>query len=286
MTNEEYVATYKQLAALSPLSLKDSLRKYARHLALSIRSAVKSTPDNNYLRLLYCHYVFDDQKAEFERLLIALNRIGKFIDTDTCVAMLTGRKKIDGRYFHLSFDDGFRNIFTNAVPVMVKHNIPAAIFVPSQFVSASWDTTRHYCLNITRYKGVIEMIRWDELKEAASLGFDIASHTKTHARLSAIAASDELLENEILGSKLDIEGKIGRECKYFSWPFGSLSDVDMKSLAMVEKSGYAACFGAFRGQVMPDKTSRFSIPRHHFEPQWPLSHVRYFAQGGMEKKFK
>ena len=91
------------------------------------------------------------------------------------------------------------------------------------------------------------------------------------------------MEDEIFGSKADIERQLGMPCPYISWPYGRLSDADDRSLAMVREAGYEACFGAWRGQVLPGHTDQFSIPRHHFEPQWPLSHVRYFASGAREE---
>jgi hypothetical protein len=92
------------------------------------------------------------------------------------------------------------------------------------------------------------------------------------------------MEDEILGSKKELEANLNYECKYISWPFGKLTDADSKSLKMVKDAGYAACFGAFRGTVEPGTTDIFSIPRHHFEVQWPISHVEYFARGNMEVK--
>lgn len=38
-----------------------------------------------------------------------------FIDTNHAVSMAKGTAAIDGRYFHLSLDDGFRNMFQNAI---------------------------------------------------------------------------------------------------------------------------------------------------------------------------
>ena len=55
-----------------------------------------------------------------------------------------------------------------------------------------------------------------------------------------------------------------------------------RSLALTKAAGYEACFGAFRGSMTPGSTDLFAIPRHHFEPEWPAAHVKYFARGNME----
>jgi peptidoglycan/xylan/chitin deacetylase (PgdA/CDA1 family) len=277
-------ATQWQQAAPLPSSISGQVRAFLRNSILSIASAASKGQDNTYLRCLYCHHVFDDQRDDFEKLIVQIRKLGEFVGTDECIQMLTGKKDIDRRYFHLSFDDGFRNNFTNAYPILKKHGVPAIFFVPSSLIEADWHNTRNYGLNIVQYRAVIEIMRWKDLHDLILDGYEVGSHTRTHARLSEISNSHDLMEDEIVGSKKELETNLNYECKYISWPFGKLTDADSKSLKMVEDAGYAACFGAYRGTVQPGSTNRFSIPRHHFEAQWPISHIEYFARGNMEVK--
>lgn len=282
IAENKYVASYAELSTLNKGSLFSASRNLIRSGILSSLAAFDRVDNSNFLRLLYCHYVFDDQIDEFERMVITLKERGRFIGTDDCISMISGRRKIDGPFFNLSFDDGFQNIVENALPVLIKHEVPATLFVPTQFISCSYEFEQHYCLNIARYSGVIKMASWSELREAASAGFEIASHTRTHARFSDISLSEDRLLYELAGSKNDIEDMVKQECKYISWPYGTISDADALSLSAVREFGYLGCFGAYRGAVVPGQTDLFSIPRHHFEPEWPLAHVVYFAHGGME----
>lgn len=281
MNDEKYATNWKEIPPAIP-GFKGALRTSVRNIALSTLAFTNKHQDTKFLRALFCHYVFDDQREQFERLIVELRKIGTFIDTPTCLEMLAGEKPIDRGYFHLSFDDGFRNIFTNAYPIMKKYDIPALIFVPSGLVETDWHTAWKFGFETTQYRAVIEMIKWEELKEMASAGYEVGSHTKTHARFSDISKSTADLENEIIGSKHEIEAKLGKECKYISWPFGRKIDADETSLQVTVKAGYEACFGAFRGTIKPHVTDIFGIPRHNFEPQWPLSHVLYFAKGSWE----
>jgi len=278
---ENFATSWTQAVPM-PRGVTGRGRSLLRGAALSAISIVPRLPASRFLRGLYCHYVFDDQKSEFERIIRGLLQIGSFVDTPTCVAMLEGRRQIDGPYFHLSFDDGFRNIFTNAVPILSALRVPAIVFVPSDIIGADWQTTRLFCLETARYAAVIEMMRWDDLRQMTSSGFEVGSHTKTHARLSTISSDHGRLEDELAGSKQDIERALGRPCPYIAWPFGKRADVDEVSLRKIADVGYEACFGAFRGSLVPGKTDRYSIPRHQFEAQWPLRHIKYFAAGKME----
>jgi peptidoglycan/xylan/chitin deacetylase (PgdA/CDA1 family) len=259
--------------------LKGIVRNGAlRALAYAARPAAPT-----YLRCLYCHYVFDDQREQFEEIIVHLKRLGTFVDTATCVDMLKGGRPIDGRYFHLSFDDGFLNNFTNALPILKEQGIPALFFVPSALIGADWQTARDFARSKTIFRGVIEMAAWDDLEKAVAAGYEIGSHTRTHARFSEISANPAALEDEIAGSKAEIQSRLGVDCKYISWPFGTRTDADPASLAAVERAGYDACFGAYRGSIASGVTNRYSIPRHHFEANWPLQHVLYFAQGNQER---
>ena len=81
------------------------------------------------------------------------------------INILEGKRKIIGKNFHLSFDDGFKNNFLNAVPILIKHQVPAIFFVPTSIIDADYDTIKNYCVNTTKYKNAIEMLTWEDLKK-------------------------------------------------------------------------------------------------------------------------
>lgn len=64
-----------------------------------------------------------------ERGLIALSRYYRFISMDQAYAMLTGREKIHPFCAVLTFDDGYENNVTHALPIMQRLGIPATFFL-------------------------------------------------------------------------------------------------------------------------------------------------------------
>lgn len=277
----EPFATRWRQAAHRPVGAGQVARRLLRDAAISLASLARPGTGATFLRGLYCHYVFDDQIEAFDRILARLQRLGTFVDTTRLLDMLEGRAPIDGRYLHLSFDDGFRNNRTNAAPLLRRRGIPAVFFVASGMLGASPAATRDYCRRLN-YHAPIEIMTWQDAAALVREGFEIGSHTRTHARFAEISHDPARLEEEIAGSKREIEARLGVECRTISFPRGQPSDADATSLATARAAGYRGCFAAYRGSIRPGVTDRFSIPRHHFEAQWPVHHVAYFARGHRE----
>jgi len=241
------------------------MRNAARSLALSFLAGVARSPKEPFLRALYFHGVPEEQAGNFASLLERLKFTGEFVSTQTFLSMLEGQTAIDGRYFHLSFDDGHRSLVKQVAPLLLRLRIPALMFVATGPVGVDGET-----------------VSWDDLKWLGSQGFEIGSHTRTHRNLASLASDGER-DSEIAGSKREIEARLDSTCRYFAWPYGRERDIDEASFAAISRAGYEACFSGFRGSVRPGKTDRFRVPRHHLEADWPWPHVRYFSSGHGEK---
>lgn len=79
-----------------------------------------------------------------------------------------------------------------------------------------------------------KMMTWSEVREADRLGFEIGSHSASHASLDRI--SPDLLEAEIVGSKLKLEGELGHPVDVFAFPAGRLNEI---ALQTARRAGYA-----------------------------------------------
>src|SRR5207253_2154562 len=79
------------------------------------------------------------------------------------------------RELAITFDDGYRDNFENAMPVLEKLSLPASFFVVTQWIGTDvvpfWDEQRG-----ARYP----WMTWDEVRTLHRKGFDIGAHTRTH----------------------------------------------------------------------------------------------------------
>lgn len=280
----DYARGWRDTVVQNPGS-KARLRRAGRKWLLDLKAFLNRRDDPAFLRCLACHYVFDDQRDAFAEIIAMLKNRGQFVDTKTCLSMVSGDSPIDGRYFHLSFDDGFKNVIDNALPILSDAKVPMILFVPARWIGADWETARNYSINIAMYRNVVEMATWDDLRQMTSDGFEIGSHTMTHARLSTLSGNPELLAQELVDSKVMIERELGTECTTIAYPYGKPGDYDDTTLAATDAAGYAGGFCIHRGAVLSNETPKLMIPRHHFEPEWPLKHIRYFSNGNMEDRW-
>ncbi len=89
------------------------------------------------------HHVLDDERRGFDRQLRYLRRFGDFLDADDAVDALARPGGIGGRYFCITFDDGFKDSLTNALPVLIDRKCPAIFFLATDYIGldldADWD---------------------------------------------------------------------------------------------------------------------------------------------------
>src|SRR5262245_54987300 len=112
-----------------PVSLTP--RSLLRDVTLRALSGLKGGISSPVMRLFFCHYVFDDQIGAFERKILFLKKHGRFVSADDIREIILKGVPAKENLFHISFDDGFRNIIRNAVPILEKYRVPSTFFVPS-----------------------------------------------------------------------------------------------------------------------------------------------------------
>jgi peptidoglycan/xylan/chitin deacetylase (PgdA/CDA1 family) len=106
----------------------------------------------------------------------------------------------------ITFDDGFKDFYTHAMPVLSQYSFSATMFVVSDFAG-------------TNQAGFLgnECMSWTEVREIQSHGIEIGSHTVSHPVLYGMSKLD--LARELATSKEAIEEKTGRQVVSFSYPF-------------------------------------------------------------------
>jgi len=127
----------------------------------------------------------------------------------------------------VTFDDGFADTFSNALPVIGRYRVPATMFAVADRIGASneWMSSRGFPQR--------RLMSAAELRAMHGAGVAIGSHTRTHPRLPEIDAAAQ--REEIGGSKTRLEDTLGHSVTTFAYPYGLFDD---DSRAAVATAGY------------------------------------------------
>jgi peptidoglycan/xylan/chitin deacetylase (PgdA/CDA1 family) len=135
----------------------------------------------------------------------------------------------------LTFDDGFRNVFQNALTPLTDGGWRAMQFLVPNFIGRlnEWDLR----------EGEAPEILMDaaEVRDWLGAGHAIGSHSLTHARLTRLTLRDA--REEIFVSKKKLEDTFGVEVAHFCYPYGDWSEAVRD---LVIEAGYrTACTTQF-----------------------------------------
>ena len=119
----------------------------------------------------------------------------------------------------LTFDDGYRDFYTDAWPILLKYRMKATIYVVSDFLDRE------------------NYLTTDMLKQIATQSsglITIGAHTRRHVSLPLL--SKDVAWEEIYGSKTGLETLLKIPVKHFSYPYGSYNQ---EVLDLVSRAGLA-----------------------------------------------
>lgn len=138
----------------------------------------------------------------------------------------------------LTFDDGYSDFFDNAFPILKKFNMKAIEFV------------------ITHVETYPAYLSWDQIKELDASGLiEIGDHTMTHPDLTAL--STYYINQQIGGSKAELESHLGKSVNWFAYPYGAYNNYVVNE---VTKAGYLGAVSTNYGGIQ-DLNSIYLLKR-------------------------
>lgn len=145
----------------------------------------------------------------------------------------------------ITFDDGYRDIFENALPVLQQDGFTATVYV------------------IVGQVGLKSYLSAGQLKELVLQGWEVGSHTYTHASLRKVGVN---LKREIETSRQDLQELLGTSVLSFSFPYGLTSN---SVTDLVKEAGYESAVG-LGGLVKQKKKYIYYLSRIEVQGSYDL----------------
>ncbi len=254
------------------------IRAFLRKIVLDLLGAIRVPSNSVYIlngHMVDWHHDNDADGERFFKLLKELQAYCKFVKFEEAVRLIINHEKVSQPTVAFTFDDGWRDCYTQIAPQLEKFGVNAMFFINPNFADAADNNDEAYIKDFTevttKSPGKLPMT-WAQMKDLQQRGFLIGAHTLDHYCIN----DDNLeeLEHQIGDCKKVIEERLGASCDYFAFPYGRLEhanpasiDIACKYYKYVFSQSDHKHYFSFNGKV---------INRRHFEPFWPIGHVKYF----------
>ena len=141
----------------------------------------------------------------------------------------------------ITFDDGYLNNLTNALPVLQKNGFTSTCYVVDGLLGQTnvWDAA----------VGIAQtpLMTADQLLQWQAGGQEVGAHTQQHVDLLALSETSELAAwAQIAKSKPVLEAALQQPVNHFCYPFGKF---DTRHETMAKQAGYTTATTTVRGRV-------------------------------------
>jgi peptidoglycan/xylan/chitin deacetylase (PgdA/CDA1 family) len=255
------IARILDFAGISPLFFFISLKMYGNHI-----------------RVINYHDTPEGEMKNFEQQLRFYAQHYSpvsFNDLEFYYSNKTWSKEKPGLI--ISFDDGYRNNYDFAFPLLEKYNFTGWFFIPSGLMdipnSEQYDFAGR---NKTRfekvYKGERILMSWNEIR-SLSINHVIGCHTWSHHRMN-MDDDESVLTKEIEASKKILEEKIQKPIGSFCWVGGEENTYTTKAAQKIKSAGYKFSFMT-NSYPFTFRQNPLQIQRTNIESANPISLVKF-----------
>ena len=197
--------------------------------------------------LLYHHVSADTPKStsvtveQFQQHIALIQELGlEVVPLTTITDAIKNQQKVNENWLAITFDDGYRNIYDNAFPLLQQANMPFTVFVNPAMVKP----------------GKLYM-DWPQLKALSDAGVIIANHTLGHENLVQDGLDQKAMIANIEKAEAMITEKLGQSHKMLAFPYGEYNADIKQSLAQLGYLGFAQHSGAVNETTELTAITRF-----------------------------
>jgi peptidoglycan/xylan/chitin deacetylase (PgdA/CDA1 family) len=158
----------------------------------------------------------------------------------------------------LTMDDGYRDNFLCLRAVAEEENIPVSLFVSTDYMSKEREFEHDKKWQVRNFFP----LTWEQLSFLSRTGFEIGSHTRSHFNCGSTDRA--ALEREIVGSKLDLEQRLGQPVEFFAFPWGQPENMSPEAVQLAQET-YGYFLSASGGVNFPSRNGVSPHLRRRFQ---------------------
>ncbi len=177
-----------------------------------------------------CKSAFELTGASFARLMRFFVDNGWKALSQEEVKLMVGQHRWREKCFHVTFDDTYDTVFTEAYPVLKHYGIPFTMFVTKDLVDKpGYITIEH-----------LKVLAHDPL-------CSIGGHGLQHLVFRNLTP-EEMTEQCVRGKQW-LEQELGVKVEAFAFPYGRVVEVSNRNRRQIRKMGYEMAFSAIEGSI-------------------------------------
>jgi peptidoglycan/xylan/chitin deacetylase (PgdA/CDA1 family) len=178
----------------------------------------------------------------------------------------------------LTFDDGYRDFYTEVRPLLHEFDVPVTVFVCPELLDNAARREQ-----VTNTGHLFDTLTSDQLLDLADDPLvTVGSHTRSHHDIGAHHDRD-IIREEVVGAKRDLAQRFGVDCERFCYPNGGYNgtalDVvrDSHDIATVDGSG-RPLLGSEDPMLVPRVDASLSFRRWRWNVSDANAELRWLAR--------
>jgi len=191
--------------------------------------------------------------------LFALQMAGLFqagyrtIGLGDWIGAMARHEPLPGKPIILTFDDGYRDFLTAAMPVLRVYGFSATIFLVAERIggTADWDAG---------YGEPAQLLAWEEVRALQEAGIEFGCHSSVHQPLTGMRRAE--LAKDIVRARAILEKGLATAVKTLAYPYGAQNGFVRSVIADLGFHGAVGCQpGISRLGDSPLQLARIEVPR-------------------------